>query len=190
MWNFAIGFLAFITLVLLVNIMVKNLALCYHGPAGWALGKLGVLVSSVCKTEIMHVKIRWCVSIWDNAWHWIDTGPETCVLLSVKTVYVRLWVTHRTPGIPVWRLYLHFENCIKGGCICAHLGSPVCLLLVWLPGLASEERGPCRQSFGEENSQPLCCRLKLVLFWLLFCLHVVLRPLIVRSSVLLSSHCC
>ena len=34
MWNFAVGFLAFIPLVLLVNIMVKSLALCYHGLAG------------------------------------------------------------------------------------------------------------------------------------------------------------
>ena len=56
-----------------------------------ALGKIGVLVSSVCKTEIMHVKIRRCVSIWDNARHWIDTqSRDLCVTFGEKLVYVRL----------------------------------------------------------------------------------------------------
>lgn len=99
-----------------------------------ALGKLGVLVSSVCKTEIMHVKIRWCVSIWDNAWHWIDTrSRDLCVTFGENLVYVWL-LSYNTcvKALPAfWKLH-------KGGCICAHLGSPVCLLLVLTPqGLRS-----------------------------------------------------
>ena len=55
------------------------------------LGRLGVLVSSECKTEITRVKIGWCVSIWDNAWRWIDTqSRDLCVIFSEKLVCVRL----------------------------------------------------------------------------------------------------